>query len=141
MIQIVNMHIYTVFTLTIKLQEILLSGCREVAMTNCFSRIYVFNLIWPNFFVQKWHNSQKNNRVRNSGKQANLHNNIVSQNSVELFHRNCDDKTPKTDRHVTMLKLTYCHIYSEFYFPHLLLKALMHQVVYRYLHENLKKSQ
>ena len=54
MIQIVNMHIYTVFTLTIKLQEILLSSCREVAMTNCFSGIYVFNLIWLNFFVQKW---------------------------------------------------------------------------------------
>lgn len=51
MIQIVNMHIYTVFTLTIKLQEILLSSCREVAMTNCFSGIYIFNL--AKFFCSK----------------------------------------------------------------------------------------
>ena len=83
---------------TTKFQEILLSGFRGVALTNCFSSIFNFGQIskFKKGVTPKKKLNQNLLWICTSTHYI-LHNYQVTWNSVEQFQRNCANKKNRTD--------------------------------------------
>ena len=86
-------HLHIMSFITTKFQEILFSGFRGVALTNCFSSIFHFGQIskFKKGVIQRNKLNQKFLWICTSTHYV-LHYYKVSGNSVERFQRSCADK-------------------------------------------------
>ena len=87
--------------ITTKFHEILLSGFRGVALTNCFSSIFHFGQIskFKKGVIQREKKMNQNFLWICASTHYVLRSYKVSRNSVERFQRSCADRKNRTDWH------------------------------------------